>query len=110
MQTARRLKTRELNEPGNCWTSKPPAVSFRCFLMRALLKRKHMMICSLAVVGALTLAVLIAGCASAAAGNETAAPVTFRVMTYNIQHGAGADDVIDLNRTAAAINQEKPDI
>ncbi len=35
---------------------------------------------------------------------------TLRVMTYNIQHGAGADDKIDLLRTAEAIRHEKPDI
>ena len=35
---------------------------------------------------------------------------TFRVMTYNIQHGAGADNKIDLLRTAEAIKHEKPDI
>jgi endonuclease/exonuclease/phosphatase family metal-dependent hydrolase len=31
-------------------------------------------------------------------------------MTYNIQHGAGADEKIDLLRTAEAINHEHPDI
>lgn len=39
-----------------------------------------------------------------------AQPITFRVMTYNIQHGAGADSNIDLLRTAEAIKREKPDI
>jgi len=37
-------------------------------------------------------------------------PFTFRVMTYNIQHGAGADEKIDLLRTAEAIKHENPDI
>ncbi len=39
-----------------------------------------------------------------------AAPIVLRVMTYNIQHGAGADSKIDLLRTAEAINHEHPDI
>lgn len=37
-------------------------------------------------------------------------PATLRVMTYNIQHGAGADEKIDLLRTAEAIKHEHPDI
>ena len=49
----------------------------------------------------------LAGCRTA--GDKAAAP-TLRVMTYNIQHGAGADNKIDLQRTAAAINHEQPDI
>jgi endonuclease/exonuclease/phosphatase family metal-dependent hydrolase len=40
---------------------------------------------------------------------QSSAPV-LRVMTYNIQHGAGADGKVDLLRTAEAINREKPDI
>ena len=36
--------------------------------------------------------------------------ITLRVMTYNIQHGAGADNKIDFARTAEAINHEHPDI
>ena len=32
------------------------------------------------------------------------------VMTYNIHHGAGADKKIDLNRIAAVIQGESPDI
>jgi endonuclease/exonuclease/phosphatase family metal-dependent hydrolase len=49
----------------------------------------------------------ISGCASP---QVAPAPVKFRVMTYNIQHGAGADHVIDLQRTADAIKHEHPDI
>ena len=37
-------------------------------------------------------------------------PVVLRVMTYNIQHGAGADEKVDLARTAEVINHEHPDI
>ena len=39
----------------------------------------------------LPLAVFAAGCSSAPAKKEAPAPVTLRVMTYNIQHGAGID-------------------
>jgi endonuclease/exonuclease/phosphatase family metal-dependent hydrolase len=45
-----------------------------------------------------------------AKAQSTNAPFTFRVMTYNIQHGAGADEKIDLLRTAEAIKYEQPDI
>ncbi len=54
-----------------------------------------------------TLMLLAGGCT--ATKPETAS-TTLRVMTYNIQHGAGADDRIDLRRTADAIKREKPDI
>jgi endonuclease/exonuclease/phosphatase family metal-dependent hydrolase len=50
-------------------------------------------------------AIVLGGCATA-----PKPPVTLRVMTYNIQHGAGADNKIDLLRTAEAIKREKPDI
>ena len=38
--------------------------------------------------------------------------ITFplKLMTYNIRHGAGMDDVIDLDRQAAVINGANPDI
>lgn len=48
---------------------------------------------------------LFSGCATA-----PKPPVALRVMTYNIQHGAGADNKIDLLRTAEAIKREHPDI
>ncbi len=34
---------------------------------------------------------------------------TLRLMTYNIQHGAGMDDVVDLDRQAAIISNAQPD-
>ena len=37
-------------------------------------------------------------------------PATLRIMTYNIQHGAGLDQKIDLLRTAQTINAAHPDI
>lgn len=33
-----------------------------------------------------------------------------RVLTYNIQHGAGADGIVDLERQAAVIQRLKPDL
>jgi endonuclease/exonuclease/phosphatase family metal-dependent hydrolase len=42
-----------------------------------------------------------------AAGAEE---VRFRVMSFNIQHGRGADDVVDLGRTVRVILDEKADL
>ena len=36
--------------------------------------------------------------------------ITLRVMTYNIRHGAGMDDVVDLDRQAKIIQDARPDI
>jgi len=36
--------------------------------------------------------------------------MTLRFMTYNIRHGAGMDDVIDLNRQATVIGDATPDV
>ena len=36
--------------------------------------------------------------------------MTLRLMTYNIQHGAGMDDVIDLDRQTKVIMDATPDI
>ena len=33
-----------------------------------------------------------------------------RILTYNIQHGAGADGTVDLERQAAVIQRLKPDL
>ena len=38
------------------------------------------------------------------------APVTVRVLSYNIQHGMGADGRIDLPRLAAVMKATNPDI
>jgi len=38
------------------------------------------------------------------------AGLSLRMMTYNIQHGAGMDDVIDLDRQAAVIRDAMPDV
>ena len=44
--------------------------------------------------------------------NNTAAepPRELRVVTYNIHHGEGTDGKLDLERIAAVINAEKPDL
>jgi len=36
--------------------------------------------------------------------------ISLRIMTYNIRHGAGMDDVIDLDRQAAIIRNTLPDV
>jgi endonuclease/exonuclease/phosphatase family metal-dependent hydrolase len=56
---------------------------------------------------ALAFALVAAGCAT---GAKEPAPATFRVMTYNIHHGEGADGKIDLERIAAVIKEAQADI
>jgi endonuclease/exonuclease/phosphatase family metal-dependent hydrolase len=53
------------------------------------------------------LAVGVAGCQCAP---PEAASKTFRVMTYNIHHGAGVDGKIDFQRIADLIKREQADI
>jgi endonuclease/exonuclease/phosphatase family metal-dependent hydrolase len=48
--------------------------------------------------------------AHAATGSEHGRGVRLRVMAYNIQAGAGADHVFDLERQARAIESEHPDL
>ena len=36
--------------------------------------------------------------------------MSLRIMTYNIQHGAGMDDVVDLDRQAEVIRNAAPDV
>lgn len=55
----------------------------------------------------------ILGAATVSAAPEPAPEppsFTVRVMTFNIQHGAGADKKVNLARTAQAIREQKPDI
>lgn len=42
--------------------------------------------------------------------NAQDSPLTMRILTYNIQHGAGMDDVVDLDRQAAVIANAAPDV
>ena len=51
------------------------------------------------------LATVLAACAAAHAD----APLRLRVLTYNIQHGAGMDNKIDLPRIAEVIKRAQPD-
>lgn len=36
--------------------------------------------------------------------------VTLRILAYNVRHGAGIDDSVDLRRAAAVINRLRPDL
>jgi endonuclease/exonuclease/phosphatase family metal-dependent hydrolase len=58
---------------------------------------------------AATLGVLLL-CPATTDAKTAAPPAGLRVMTYNIQHGAGLDDVFNLDRTIAAIAAEHPDV
>ncbi len=62
------------------------------------------------VAKVLPVILLATGCSTSSAKKQGAAPIALRVMTYNIQHGAGIDKKIDLLRTADAINHEHPDV
>jgi endonuclease/exonuclease/phosphatase family metal-dependent hydrolase len=53
---------------------------------------------------------LLAAPAAAGAATPEARQVPLRVLSYNIFHGAGADGVFDLSRTAAAIRETGADI
>lgn len=37
-------------------------------------------------------------------------PLQLRVLSYNIHHGRGADDKVDLQRIAGVINEARPDL
>ncbi|MFT5200177.1 MAG: endonuclease/exonuclease/phosphatase family metal-dependent hydrolase [Planctomycetota bacterium] len=52
------------------------------------------------------------GCSSVDSGleDESTKRVTLELMTYNIRHGVGMDDVLDLERIAEVIKRENPDL
>ena len=51
------------------------------------------------------------GCGGEGGGTRAAAsPDTIRVLTYNIHHGEGMDDSLDLERIAALIREVDPDL
>jgi len=57
------------------------------------------------------LCVLLVGCQSGSLEQTPTAPTdTLRVLAYNIHHGEGMDDVIDLQRIAVLINEVNPDL
>jgi endonuclease/exonuclease/phosphatase family metal-dependent hydrolase len=60
-----------------------------------------------AITLVLLLVLLLCGCAT---GKRPAAPVTLRVMTYNIHHGEGLDGKVDLLRIAQLIQEQGADI
>lgn len=66
---------------------------------------------SIALSLASVLCVAAAGCATSSPRSSASThPACLRVLTYNIHHGAGSDDRIDLNRIAAVINRANPDL
>lgn len=58
---------------------------------------------------ALVLAAL-SGCATWRAGPAAAPASSVRVVSYNIRHGRGMDDTVNLARTAAVLRRLRPDI
>jgi endonuclease/exonuclease/phosphatase family metal-dependent hydrolase len=56
-------------------------------------------------------ALLLLGFSSIAPGPALAdEPVRLRVLSYNIHHARGTDDVVDLERIARVINEVRPDV
>jgi endonuclease/exonuclease/phosphatase family metal-dependent hydrolase len=54
--------------------------------------------------------VLALSALSVTPASATPKPVSLRVMSYNIHTGIGSDGVLDLDRTAAAIRDARPDV
>lgn len=54
--------------------------------------------------------VLSAGLAGCAPQTPVVLPIEIRVLSYNIHHGEGLDGKLDLERIAALINRERPDL
>ena len=50
---------------------------------------------------------LLSACMAVCAQSEV---ITLHVMTYNIRHGAGLDEVVDLDRQAKIIRDAQPDV
>ena len=59
---------------------------------------------------AATVLVLSGWCGTPQGLDGQSSEVVIRVLTYNIRHGAGMDDSVDLRRAAAVINAVRPDI
>ena len=62
------------------------------------------------VVVVLAAVVVLSGCAVSSPEAVKGMPGSLKVMTYNIHHGGGMDGKLDLDRIAAIIAREKPDI
>ena len=70
---------------------------------------------SMRLASLLLAAALAAGCAATPRTTSGAAPsattdLPLRIVSYNIRHGRGSDDVLDLARTAAVLRALRPDI
>jgi endonuclease/exonuclease/phosphatase family metal-dependent hydrolase len=65
-------------------------------------------LCAIALL--LTVGILQFNAVGCAASTQTAEPVTFRVMTFNIHHGEGSDGRIDVGRIAQLIEAQHADI
>jgi len=50
------------------------------------------------------------GSSAAARSAQEPPPITLRLLTFNIKHGLGNDGTVDLERTAAVINAQQPDL
>src|SRR5690242_8494338 len=59
-------------------------------------------------LGLIAVAVGLAAVAAPAA--DPAGPAALRVLSYNIHHGEGTDGKLDLDRIAAVIKAQKPDL
>jgi endonuclease/exonuclease/phosphatase family metal-dependent hydrolase len=57
-----------------------------------------------------TTALLLAAALSGSRALEALQPLELRVVTYNIKHGRGNDNVVDLERTAGVIRALTPDV
>ena len=53
---------------------------------------------------------LFCGLLSCLIASAQDSPLSMRILTYNIQHGAGMDDVVNLDRQAAVIANATPDV
>ncbi len=62
------------------------------------------------LVLALGFAAGLIACASTPRGDDAAATTDLRVVSYNIRHGRGMDDTVNLPRTAAVLRGLTPDI
>ena len=57
----------------------------------------------------LTATLVVAACGTTVRGRSSS-PTPLRVVSYNIKHGRGNDDTVDLERTARVLRAQNPDI
>lgn len=55
-------------------------------------------------------ALIMTGMGGLGAAEPEPAPAPLKVMTWNLHHGVGEDDKLDLERIAAVIREQKPDL